>query len=153
MLQPSIKYNYKHSKFLNTNVLSLNIVFYTEILDSITLHVMVQQTAPPIPTNICWFFCCMGGSPRIPNIQLLPGGLSSFCVNSLWLTTESTTFPLSSGSLNGYVTQSITLTQEMLGGDELKLKTKVSAIASGCPWFCLARKNVVGDAWPVWLSD
>lgn len=119
-----------------------------------TLHYMSWCNRQPLlyPQTFAGSFVVWVGPPRLPNIQLLPGGLSSFCVNSLWLTTESTTFPLSSGSLNGCVTQPMTLTQEMLGGDELKLKTNDSAIATGYPWFCLVRKNVVEDAWPVWLS-
>lgn len=100
VFQPTIRCNWKHSRFLDMNVLSLNIVFYTKIFR--LYYIIYYGTAPPIPTSICWFFCCLP-SPGPLNTQLLPRCLSSCSIKSLWLITERIVFPFGLGNLNGCV--------------------------------------------------
>lgn len=102
----------------------------------ITLHCMLWRNRQPhlYPQTSADSFSI--SSPRPPNIQLLPVGLSSCCINSLWLITEGNSVPLGLDSMNGCVKLVMTLAPEMLEGNDTQ-DSNGKPIVCSCIWLSL----------------
>lgn len=113
------------------------------------LHYVLWCNRQPVlyPQTSADSFAIWVGFPRSSNIQLLRGGVWLLCKQSV-VGNRKEYFSLGLGHFEWlcYIAHDTNPSNVWRWWHRrLKFKTNFSAVASGCPWFCLACKNVVED--------